>query len=210
MSALTDCCQALRDYTNRSDITDQVASVWILAAETHFNANLRVREMIKRVDLTYGADSLQLPTDYLMWNTLRYKPDAASAIPNVRRGRTLEYVGMDAFWERESDTYTSKKPSFTLDGFEAFVHGATANVSEFVLSYFGKVTPLSGNNEIWPSYKHLYIYGAMAESATYLEDDERIPQWKAERDSLVTQSNEVMRSGQYGSAPLQPRFRSFG
>lgn len=211
MAGRADLYQKLRDYTNRENIPEVKMDTWINAAELYLNANLRCREMIKHADITYGADYGDLPSNYEMFNIVRYKTNTLSDNPRIRNGRPLRYYATDAYYDRSSMPYMDKGPSFTIDGFRFLADGAVAGVV-FTMSYFASLTTLgaSTDNEIWPKYPSLYIFAALAESGKYLEDIENVPMWEKSRDEIIAARNEATRSGQYGQAPLRRRVRSFG
>lgn len=201
----------IADWLNRSDLTAVIPS-FIALAEANFNTDERFRlpELMKRSQANLSSQFLPVPPDFLEPVNLRLivgqKPVAGTA--------TAEFVTltqMDEYRQRYSSVGQPQFYTVAADQFE-FLPAPDQTYTVEML-YHARVTPLSPTNQqnaLSVNHPNLYLYGALAHSAPYLKDDDRIGVWA----SIFSGGAEALRTAaeraQYGASPLKMRSRTFG
>ena len=74
------------------------------------------------------------------------------------------------------------------------------------INYYKSLTALSdsnASNDILTNYPELYLYGALAESAPFIMQDERINTWGNLYKEALKNANETSSRGSTTSSPLQ-------
>jgi hypothetical protein len=166
---------SIADWLNRSDLTSAIAD-FIMLAEAEFNRTVRVRQMIVRANATLDSEYTQLPSDFLQMENL---------VLLTTTPTKLEFLSdeqSDDFYTRYfSAAGTPRYYTIIGDTFKAVPSPGT-DTTQVQMTYYGKIAALSDNNTTnWLLTKHpdLYLYGALLQSAPYLQDDSRIPVWNA-------------------------------
>lgn len=185
---------AIASWMHRGDITESSSLVddFIDLFEARVNRNLRVQEMEKRTTITPTGEYFDFPSDFLELRSIKV---------NTSPPTILEYASpqkMDALG------LTGGTPKYyTIIGNQIRVSpsGAGSNIE---ISYYGKITPLSGTNtsnfllDASPDY---YLMGCILEAAIYAVDDRAtgIAQLVADKEAAIIRQG---KNKQYGSGPL--------
>ena len=107
-------------------------------------------------------------------------------------GERLEYAQPDTF---DALTPMTGKPRFYTISGNLFVFAPTPDQTyEARLRYRARPSGLSAtvsSNWILERHPDAYIYAALAESAPYLRDDDRLPMWEARRDRAIAEINDA-------------------
>ncbi len=109
--------------------------------------------------------------------------------------------------------------AYTLIGNTLFVHPTVAEPNQDVdptevqLAYYSKVAPIAEAPEPTPLFKRspkLYTFGALAQSAPYLVEDQRAMIWDGNVTALIKAMNESAHTARTVGSPIVMQVRSFG
>jgi hypothetical protein len=189
----------------RDDLTAHIPS-FITLAENRSNRRVRVREMERTTTLTptssaaaitsgdiFDPDPLDadevgnesdtniciLPTDYI---------EARRVAANTDPVSILSPISLDA--ARENFNFSGYPTRYTISGNYLTAYPSTDTTID--LTYYAKIPALSNtlaSNWLLERAPEIYLYGALLESAPFMEDDARLATWislyKAAVDELL-------------------------
>ena len=190
----------IANYLNRSDLTAYLAD-FISLTEARLNRELRVREMVNidtSITTVSGTQSYSLPTGFIEATSIIYQSDPY---------RTLRFISNSDFYNKYNTSQTSGLPTyFSIVGTNILLGVAPDSAKTLQINYYKKITSLSDSNttnDILTNYPDLYLYGALAESAPFLMQDERLSTWATLYKEALDKANEASRRGSTTSSPLQ-------
>ena len=108
---------------------------------------------------------------------------------------------------------------YTLIGNTLHVHPTVAvptidtDPTEIQLSYYGRVPQLHNAYAATPLFiraPKLYTFGTLAQSASYLAEDQRVALWDGNVTALIKTMNEAALTARVASSPITMQIRSFG
>lgn len=198
--------QSIIDHLDRDDLTAQVDD-FIDIAEARHKRDVRIREMLTRATLaiTDGDRYADLPTDFLDLSYFRLlNPDTTAA-----RRYLPSFAQLNEHELTDKSTNRRQRPQHFS------VHEQIEFDSEVEQDYTGEIiyyvelTPLSDGdpvNVLLTRAPDVYLYAALAASAPFLLNDERIGVWEnlyvSAKDDLNRSRNRAKRSGpQIAKAP---------
>jgi hypothetical protein len=208
MTDFADLKLQISEWANRTDWSDTLVTSYIRMAESKFNQELRVAQMIEFDDGVITARCATLPDDWLAMDMVRVanSTGADGFLP-------ARYKSRDEFFtltDQNSWMY------YTLVGATMFFGGTPNPVdgTEYKIAYYGEVPQLSDTQQSWIYTKHpqLYLFAALMHADLHAVGEE---QQAANLKSLVEdQINKLnvahMGSKASGSRVTMPRHRSFG
>ena len=228
---LTDHISLVRRWinvVNTSRVTDADITAWVRMAEERFNAELRTAQMMSIRQLLFAQNSAQLPSDF---NQIEYVRNTATGLP-------YEYVSSDEYWRRIANspgTYATlgNQPGlvpypvdplsartgpiaqlFTVIGNLLYLcpNVDAVNGTPVEMAYVANVPPLTNDADNWlhAANPRLYLFGTLALSAPFLDEDTRAAMWEGETTSRIGILNQQYKTSKLGGGPLRPRRRSFG
>ena len=190
----------IANYLNRSDLTAYLGD-FITLTEARLNRELRVREMVNTDTSTTtvaGTQSYSLPTGYLEATTIIFQSDPYC---------TLRFISNSDFYNKYNASQSRGKPTyFTIVGTNILLGVAPNSATTLQINYYKSLTALSdsnASNDILTNYPELYLYGALAESAPFIMQDERINTWGNLYKEALKNANETSSRGSTTSSPLQ-------
>tara|TARA_R100001509_G_scaffold139698_1_gene94201 strand:+ start:901 stop:1530 length:630 start_codon:yes stop_codon:yes gene_type:complete len=190
----------IANYLNRSDLTAYLGD-FITLTEARLNRELRVREMVNTDTSTTtvaGTQSYSLPTGYLEATTVIFQSDPYC---------TLRFISNSDFYNKYNASQSRGKPTyFTIVGSNILLGVAPNSSTTLQINYYKSLTALSdsnASNDILTNYPELYLYGALAESAPFIMQDERINTWGNLYKEALKNANETSSRGSTTSSPLQ-------
>ena len=190
----------IANYLNRSDLTAYLAD-FISLTEARLNRELRVREMVNidtSITTVSGTQSYSLPTGFIEATSIIYQSDPY---------RTLRFISNSDFYNKYNTSQTSGLPTyFSIVGTNILLGVAPDSAKTLQINYYKKIISLSDSNttnDILTNYPDLYLYGALAESAPFLMQDERLSTWATLYKEALDKANEASRRGSTTSSPLQ-------
>lgn len=194
--------ETIADWLMRQDLNAVIPS-WIKLAEARFNRELRTQQMVVRAQATLepGQQYVTVPGDWLeAWN-IQVNGDTP---------RRLTYMTLEAADElkRRGRQSSGEPRHFNVTGSQFEVIPVPQNETDIELAYFAKIPALSNQNptnwllEQWPD---AYLYGALAHSAPYLKDDQRVATWAAFYDRMVEEIRLSEERARYSGSVLKVR-----
>lgn len=204
LGTYTELKSAIADYLNRADLTAVIPN-FIALAESKFNRELRVRDMLVRSRATSANEYVRVPGDFLQHQSLEL--EGASAAP------AMDYIGpQEAKVLKAANIQAGAPYRYTvIDGSFEIVPTPNADL-DLRLVYYAKIPALSVSNETnWLLTKSpdLYLYSGMLEASPYLKDDERIPLWVSARQQVIDAMNIESERAMRPSVQLTARKKGF-
>ena len=195
---------SIANWLNRDDLTAVIPD-FISLTEAGINRDLRHYRMINRVDATLDSRYVQMPTDWM--ETVRFSITSGNTykIELVSRDDMLEY--------RQNTADVSGRPRFYAnigDTIEVFpTPGAEYQMQ---LQYYAKTPALSNTNAsnwLLTAAPDIYLYGALVQSAPYLNDDARIQTWAALYQSVLDSLQKASDDTRFAGSGLRMRVTSY-
>lgn len=194
ISTYSQLKDAVANWANRSDLTDRIPE-FIALAEARINRKLRLRTMESNQTLTgsVGSREIALPTDYLeplvLWleadtgrEQLRFVPaDLLLTSPTDGQPEYWTIDGSNIAFERECD----QAYSFTFRMLQSFA-----------------LSDASPTNWLLTNCPDVYLFGARAEVAPYLQDREDVGVWEPRFLQAMEDVNTQQSRGRSGLATL--------
>lgn len=160
------------NWMHRADLSATVDD-FIDLFESSFNAEMRVLPMERSTSTTSVSGYVPHPTGWLQWKQLKLASGGGfiNLEPISEESETILHgrdgSGVPRFYKTLGDkTYLYPTPSP-----DAVVQA----------TYYEKITSLStsvASNWLLERYPGAYLYGALAEAAPYVVDDQRAPLWQ--------------------------------
>lgn len=145
---------AVANYLHRSDLTTVIPD-FIALCEANIRRDLRVRAMEQTATGTLSANTLAIPTGFL----------------EVRR-ILLNSIEQDyctpMYFQRVSDDTTAQ---YTIVGTNFVFQSSTASYSIDYYKQFDVFSGASDTNWLLTNHPDVYLFGSLAESALYTQDD---------------------------------------
>ncbi len=199
---------AIAEVINREDLNSTIPA-WIQMAEAKMNQTLRVREMVKRSVTTATASYIPLPDDFVAMKSVRIN----HANGPVRLFLSSEDSINDP---RQRGTWSEHPKYFTIVGNEIelspFKPGQTFEVEMTYFSTIPKLdlTTAGATNWLQQRSPDFYLYGALAHSAQYLGEDERLPVWAEIVKNILTDLNLDYETSRTAGSTLREVRKSIG
>ena len=173
---------------------------FITLFEVAANRRLRVRKMeVANLPLTTTNGVASLPTDYLMWRDVHW--NGLSNTLGQAQAFELDFVHPSYFYYRYGIATNGIPTMFTIqDGTISIV--TFDDTGQLFMSYYQKIPTLSGAGTNWLFQDHpdVYLWGSLAETAGFTQDDNALRKWVARRDAGLEEiENLDKRDGKLGS-----------
>lgn len=204
ISTYADLQNAITNWLKRSDLTTSIPDL-IAVAERRIYRNLRVREMEEPLALTMAGGVLAVPSDYV---NLRYAY-ISSTSPVV----WLERKAPE--WIYRNDPYRTQRrdiPKYIAREGANFIFAPYPS-SDFDVSgiYYKRLDPIAATlNDIFMDNPDLWLFGALAESAPFVQNDARLPMWEAKFNRSLAEANseEYVENASGGSLAMTSDFQA--
>lgn len=195
---------AIADWLNRSDLASAIPN-FISLAEAQMSRQIRHRKMVTRATATMDTPYFAVPADWK--ETIRFQLNTNPITP-------LLYVTPEQLLE-DSQVYSSagQPMFFTTIGQQFEVLPQPDGSYDAELLYYAKLPALSDaapTNWLLTESPDIYLYGALAQSAPYLKEDERTGIWAGLYQKFVDDMMLADERARIGSSKLKARIRSFG
>lgn len=197
---------AIGDFLNRSDLTS-VIPTFIDFAESDFNRNLRIRQMVARAEAVIDTRFSAVPSDFIEAKDL--------VIVTGTPVTPLQFVTQQEMAQiRNTEITSAGKPKyFSIVGGQFEVCPTPDDEYDLEMSYFAKIDALendSDTNWLLTDYPDLYLYTSLTHSAPYLKDDERTALWGSLANKVKEELIARDQSASYTGSTPKMRVRSFG
>jgi hypothetical protein len=172
LATYSDLTAAIASWLHRDDLAAQIPD-FVTLAESRLNRVLRTRQQMTADTLsaTAGVATVPLPADWLEFNRLRL------TAPN----RPLEMMGAHEFDSAYPEGANGSPRHYRIEGGNLLL-GPTPDANYSLPAiYYAAIPALSNSTPTnwlltaWPS---LYLFGALAESAPFVGDDQRAVVWE--------------------------------
>jgi hypothetical protein len=198
----------IAEWANRTDWSDALVSSFITMAESKFNQELRVAQMIQFDQGLIINRCAPLPSDWLAMDLVRVanSTGADGFLP-------ARYKSRDEFFTL---TDNNSWMYYTLVG-ETMYFGGTPDPidgTEYKLAYYGEVPTMSDTQTSWIYTKHpqLYLFASLMHADLHaVGEEQQAANLKTLAEDIITKLNTAhMGSKASGSRVTMPRHRSFG
>lgn len=207
LSNYTELKSAVADWLNRTDLTSQIPD-FIALAEARFNRELRLNAMLKRDVTTATDDYIALPDDWLDHNSITVTSGAGVVGP-------LTYVTNEEYNRLRHANLSGTSRYYTIRNNSILLlpAGGDSVSTPLELFYYGKIPALSANNAtnwLLTRSPDLYLYGSLIAAEAYLQNDDRLPIWVAQAQSIIDSMNLESERAKRPEGGLTMRKRTFG
>jgi hypothetical protein len=186
ITTYADLKTAIENWLDHTLFTARVPE-FIVLAEAAANRRLRVRQMEATASLTLTNGLTGLPADYLAWREVLFLH-----ADGVTR-RVLDYVHPD-YLQAVSPTVAAGIPTiWALEGSQLKVRPID-DTGTVLLRYYQTIPALSDaapTNWLLTAHPDLYLFGALAEAEMFGVNDERAAAWKARRDEVYAEIEQL-------------------
>jgi hypothetical protein len=169
LTSYTGLKTSIEEHLDRDDLSTFVDD-FIDIAESRHKREVRFREMLVRTSLTAVTRYASLPTRYLEAKTLRLLTDPLTVLKSLNlhelNNRRSETVGKPEFFTVHAQIEFERTPDVAYAG---------------EIIYYQELVALSNSNTTNPllaKAPEIYLYSALAASAPWLMNDERIGVWE--------------------------------
>ena len=189
---------AVADFLNRDDLTS-IIPTFISLAEAQISRDLMHWKQQKRVVTTLNERYEALPSNVLKVNNLiiddikPLKPASDSVIGRYKHKR---------------ENVSGEPVYYTLNSGQIEFIPAPDQDYELTMIYTARITSLSDEvDSTWllTDYPDIYLYGALLQSAPYLQEDARIQVWAQLYSAAVANANAQSDKMQFGGNSLVMR-----
>jgi hypothetical protein len=192
---------SIRDWLARDGDTthlpdSRLADV-VRFAEADIYGRLRVREMETSAALVVNGQTVALPADFIGVRRIHLDVDPK---------RVLEYMAPAAFWPAFPDNITGRPVAYTLEGDNIVFGPAPDATYTGRLLYYARLAALSSAvNSLFTRQPDLWLYGALAHTAMFVQDADRAAEARALFDGAVLRAERNNERDRYGASPLVMR-----
>jgi len=196
-----DLLSAAAQWLNREDLTDQLPA-FVRFAESQFNRELRVRDMMVRAYTTSANELVELPDDWLEHYSL-----------TTADGGTLEYMTEAGSNRLKGDGMSGETFGYTVVGNAIELVPMPGADMELRMVYYARIPslgPSQPSNWLLAKYPDIYLYSTLLQAMPYLKDDTRLATWIQLRAGMIESMRlESEASLRPRGGPLIARVRSF-
>ena len=193
------------DTLNRPDLTDAVVE-FIADGEARLNRDVRVRQLSNREDLTITGDGVDLPADFRQLDS--WYLDGPMYFGEIR------VIGADMLPGLKMQHGRIGVPVYAaIINRKAYFAPVPQESVESHLTYFRRIPPLSAGaptNWFLDENRDIYRLAALAESAPYLKDDERLVVWETQLDRRLEDLHRSTEAEAFGGTMVRPIPRPIG
>ncbi|MGH6933670.1 MAG: phage adaptor protein [Dongiaceae bacterium] len=177
---------------------------WIALTEARYNRELRLRAMEARATANVSSQYLALPTEFLELRNIQLNTDPRTS---------LEYLEPKAIDELWAGSVSGRPRYFSIINDEIQLAPAPDAPYEAEIAYWKKVPALTATSQVnivLTGAPDVYLFGALAEAAAYLGDDEHFGPWDARYQLAVRRLRDSDERGNAGPAMrIRPQGVSF-
>lgn len=193
LDTYTELKQSVIDWLDRDDLVDRVDD-FIDIAEARHRREIRIREMLVRDPLTVVSRYASLPTGYLAAKTIRLLTSPKLTV--------LKYLNLHEMNNRRVETPNDKPLHFTVHNQIEFDRIPDQSYSGELI-YYKRLNQLSttvSSNALLSRAPDIYLWSALAASAPFLMNDERIVLW----ETLYTDAKDTLNTLEINSMNIGP------
>lgn len=207
--------QAVADWLLRGDLTAQIPT-FIQLAEAKMNRDVRLRTLDSQAEDTLStvaaSDAIDLPADFHSVITM----DLVGLTPGCT-WPPLEYVTPTEFKRKQRENaFASGTPQYySIIKRQLRLVPTPDSAYDIDLVYNARIPALGeldieSTNWMLDQNPDLYLYATLAESAPFLDQDERIATWEGAYDKRAEAFRVDADAQRYNGSPLKMRARTIG
>ena len=173
---------------------------WIALCELRVNRELRVRAMEERATATVTGAYLALPAGFLAMRNIQLNTNPVTALDLV----SAEFIDRVA-----AGSIAGLPRLYAIVNDEIQLAPAPSGPYTVEMVYWKKLealSPTTSSNWLLTNAPDVYLFGALAEAAAYLGDDQHLPQWDGRYQAAVRRLQETDDAGKWSGAAPQSRF----
>lgn len=202
LSTYTELKTAIANWLNRSDLTSEISSDFIILTEADLNAKLRIRQMHDQTTITINAETESVPTGFLQIRDF-YILSNGQKFPMT----FISPAQMDSI---KASSTTGVPSSYTILGSTFRFAPRPDSTYSGVLNYYKKFDALTATNQtnyILTDHPAVYLYGSLFHAANFLGgfDANQVQQWSQMYQTALERIELNDREDAYSGSPLQIR-----
>lgn len=205
ITTYTELKSAVADFLNRQDLASAIPT-FISLAESSFNRDIRHWRMDVRTSITLDAQFVDLPSGWL---------ETVKIVNATGEGpQELELIPLAEMDERRfASNDTAGAPRFyAINGGKIELYPTPSEAFTASITYVQKPTALSTSNAsnwLLENFPDVYLYGSLAHSAPYLQEDSRLGVWAALYQQALSAINLDSDRAKYSGTGLRMKLRAF-
>jgi hypothetical protein len=205
ITTYTELKSAVADFLNRQDLASAIPT-FISLAESSFNRDIRHWRMDVRISITLDAQFVDLPSGWL---------ETVKIVNATGEGpQELELIPLAEMDERRfASNNTAGAPRFyAINGGKIELYPTPSEAFTASITYVQKPTALSTSNAsnwLLENFPDVYLYGSLAHSAPYLQEDSRLGVWAALYQQALSAINLDSDRAKYSGTGLRMKLRAF-
>jgi hypothetical protein len=205
ITTYTELKSAVADFLNRQDLASAIPT-FISLAESSFNRDIRHWRMDVRTSITLDAQFVDLPSGWL---------ETVKIVNSTGEGpQELELIPLAEMDERRfASNNTAGAPRFyAINGGKIELYPTPSEAFTASITYVQKPTALSTSNAsnwLLENFPDVYLYGSLAHSAPYLQEDSRLGVWAALYQQALSAINLDSDRAKYSGTGLRMKLRAF-
>jgi len=205
ITTYTELKSAVADFLNRQDLASAIPT-FISLAESSFNRDIRHWRMDVRISITLDAQFVDLPSGWL---------ETVKIVNSTGEGpQELELIPLAEMDERRfASNDTAGAPRFyAINGGKIELYPTPSEAFTASITYVQKPTALSTSNAsnwLLENFPDVYLYGSLAHSAPYLQEDSRLGVWAALYQQALSAINLDSDRAKYSGTGLRMKLRAF-
>jgi hypothetical protein len=202
ISTYADLQTAIGNWLARPDDPTIAAIIpdWIALCELRLNRELRVRAMEERATASVSGTYLALPVGFLAMRNVQL---------NTNPVTSLDLVSPEFIDRVTAGSSTGRPRLYAVVNDEIQLAPAPDGPYTAEMVYWKKLealSPTATTNSLLTNAPDVYLFGALAEAAAYLGDDQHLPQWDGRYQNAVRQLQESDDAGKWSGTAPQSRF----
>jgi hypothetical protein len=185
------------DDISQSDLSVATLDLIIASGEDRVYRNLRSSTMETALTGSASSNALALPSDFIELKNLR--------IAGYKSAVFAPYEALESLIQ-QSTTTSARSAWYSFEGDYLVFYPKLPNGTAITGLYIKRFAALStALNALFTRHPDVFLYAALAESAPFLGEMERLPIWEQKYQSLVTDANEQERRRQTRGSKLSTR-----
>jgi len=202
LSTYTELKSAIANWLNRSDLTSEISSDFIVLTEADLNAKLRIRQMHDQTTITIDSETESVPTGFLQVRDF-YILSNGQKYPMT----FISPAQMDSI---KASSTTGVPSSYTILGSTFRFAPRPDSTYSAKLNYYKKFDALSSTNStnyILTDHPAVYLYGSLFHAANFLGgfDPNQVQQWSQMYQTALERIELNDREDSFSGSPLQIR-----
>lgn len=197
LSTYSDLQTAVASWLHRSDMTGVIPDL-IALAESRIARDLRLSNQVTSATLTCvaGTNTVAVPTGFLEFENLTLNTDPT---------RSLAFVPYEYLGTKYDEGYDGIPVHYSIAGTNVVLGPTPDSAYTITASYYKRIDPLASVNTNWLLSNHpgVYLFGALAEAAPFLVDDQRAGLWESKYGQEVARLQDADQRAQYSGSALR-------